>query len=99
MPIIGTDVPGTVRDLKKNPEKARQLDQRSSMWHEFLPWCPESPEGREIYRRRADIITKLYMEGGSNVYVYELTNEPTYNCQCRYNAAIFAEEMQKNKAG
>lgn len=95
MPIIGTDFPGTVRDLKKNPEKARQLDQRSSMWHEFLPWCPESPEGREIYRRRADIITKLYMEGGSNVYVYELTNEPTYNCQCRYNAAIFAEEMQK----
>ncbi len=80
---------------KLNPQKRKDLDQRNGKWHEFIPLCPEHPEGDRYYHDYFVGGTKAAMKYKSNVFLYELFNESSYNCQCRFNARDFANRMQK----
>lgn len=78
-----------------DPPRAAELEQRFADWHEFLPACPEAPEGDRYYRDffRGGVISVLAK--GGNPFVWELFNESSYNCECRYNAAAFAAAMER----
>jgi len=83
---------------KAAPDLAREIDQQNGGWHQFVPFCPESPEGLRYY--------EAYMKGGAdsalrcgaNVFLWELFNEPVYKCQCHGNAALFAAAMRRQYA-
>ncbi|MDD3155389.1 MAG: hypothetical protein PHS41_11020, partial [Victivallaceae bacterium] len=77
------------------PEKYKRLDQKCGGWHEFIPFCPEDPEGDRYYRDYFIAGAASALKNGGNIFVYELFNESVYNCQCRYNIAAFAKEMQR----
>ncbi len=77
-----------------NPELARELEQRNGHWHGFIPFCPEHPEGDRYYRDFMIGGVTATLAAGGNPMVWELFNESSYNCQCRFNAATFAEEMK-----
>ena len=76
-------------------EKRTELDQRLGSWHQFVPFCPEHPEGDKYYTDYFLGGTRVAMRAKSNVFLYELFNESSYNCECRYNAIDFASRMQK----
>lgn len=73
----------------------RLLDQRKGAWHDFVPLCPETPEGRAYYRDYFLGGTRAAMRRGANVFLYELFNESSYNCMCRANVVAFAKEMKR----
>ncbi|MBO5990615.1 MAG: beta-galactosidase, partial [Lentisphaeria bacterium] len=78
------------------PQKKRlELDQCLGSWHQFFPFCPEHPEGDRYYTDFFLGGTRMAMRAKTNVFLYELFNESSYNCECRYNAADFAGRMQK----
>ena len=78
------------------PQKKRlELDQCLGSWHQFVPFCPEHPEGDRYYTDYFLGGTRLAMRAKANVFLYELFNESSYNCECRYNAADFAARMAK----
>lgn len=78
-----------------NPELYRELKQRNGNWHAFIPFCPEHPEGARYYRDFMLGGTVATLEAGGNPMVWELFNESSYNCQCRFNTAAFSVEMAK----
>lgn len=78
-----------------DPQKYRELDQRNGKWHAFIPFCPEHPEGDRYYRNYFLGGVRAALKNHSNVFVYELFNESSYNCQCRFNARDFADRMRK----
>ena len=80
---------------KADPARARELEQQNGGWHQFLPFCPESPDGLRYYECYLKGGARAALRGGANVFVWELFNEPVYKCQCRGNAARFAERMEK----
>ena len=75
--------------------KQLELDQCLGSWHQFFPFCPEHPEGDKYYTDYFLGGTRLAMRSKMNVFLYELFNESSYNCECRYNAADFAARMKK----
>ena len=78
------------------PQKKRlELDQCLGSWHQFFPFCPEHPEGDRYYTDFFLGGTRMAMRAKTNVFLYELFNESSYNCECRYNAADFAGRMAK----
>jgi len=78
-----------------NPKLKAELEQRFGDWHEFIPACPEHPEGDRYYRSfyRGGVLSILRKSG--NPFVWELFNESSYNCECRYNTKAFAEAMKQ----
>ena len=80
---------------KANPMLARDLDQQNGGWHQFLPFCPEAPDGFRYYEAYMKGGALSALRGGANVFVWELFNEPVYKCMCRRNAARFAVRMEK----
>ena len=80
---------------RDNPQKHKELDQRNGAWHAFIPFCPEHPEGNRYYQDYFLGGVRAALKNHSNVFVYELFNESSYNCQCRFNAREFAERMKK----
>ena len=78
-----------------DPRKHKELDQRNGEWHAFIPFCPEHPEGDRYYRDYFLGGVRAALKNRSNVFVYELFNESSYNCQCRFNAREFAKRMKK----
>ena len=62
-------------------------------WHGFVPLCPDSPEGLAVYQAYWRDCARQIVEAGSNAVIYELFNEPAYNCRCRHNTRRFAERM------
>lgn len=62
-------------------------------WHGFVPLCPDSPEGLAVYEAYWKDCARQIVEAGSNAVIYELFNEPAYNCRCAHNARRFAERM------
>ena len=79
---------------KADPARARELEQQNGGWHQFLPFCPESPDGLRYYECYLKGGARSALRGGANVLVWELFNEPVYKCQCPGNAARFAERMK-----
>ena len=86
---------GFNRELRRQrPDLWRKIDQKSPHWHEFVPFCPESPDGDRYYRdyMRGGVVSAL--RGGANVFLWELFNESAYQCRCPENAAAFARGME-----
>ena len=79
---------------KAEPVLARELEQQNGGWHQFLPFCPEAPDGLRYYESYLKGGARAALRGGANVLVWELFNEPVYKCMCRGNAARFAERMK-----
>ena len=79
---------------KADPALARELDQQNSGWHQFLPFCPEAPDGLRYYEAYLKGGARSALRGGANVFVWEIFNEPVYKCMCRGNAARFAARMK-----
>ena len=69
------------------------LDQHNGKWHAFIPFCPEHPEGDRYYRDYFLGGTRAALKNGCNVFLYELFNESSYNCQCPWNIQAFAQAM------
>ncbi len=76
-------------------EKRRELDQQNGKWHEFMPLCPEHPEGDAYYRDYFLGGTRAAMRYKANVFLYELFNESSYNCQCAFNRHEFSRRMKE----
>ncbi|MDD3154348.1 MAG: beta-galactosidase [Victivallaceae bacterium] len=83
---------GVLRAQK--PEAHRELDQRNPHWHQFIPYCPENPDGNRYYESFFLGGVRAYLERRANVFLYELFNESSYQCECRWNARLFAQAMQ-----
>ena len=79
---------------RQRPELARVIDQRTPHWHEFVPFCPESPDGDRYYRAYLKGGAVSALRGGANVFLWELFNESSYQCRCPSNAVAFAKEME-----
>lgn len=75
---------------EKVPAGVRQV---GPGWHGFVPLCPDSPEGLAVYQAYWRDCARQIVEAGSNAVIYELFNEPAYNCRCRHNTRRFAERM------
>ena len=73
----------------------RALDQRIESWHEFVPFCPECPEGDRYYTDYFRGGTRAAMRYGANVFMYELFNESSYGCACAYNREAFVLKMRR----
>lgn len=73
------------------PDMAREIGQQNGGWHQFVPFCPESTDGRRYYEAylRGGALSAL--RGGANVFLWELFNESVYKCMCRGNARLFAD--------
>ena len=80
---------------KDNIAKYKELEQRNPYWHQFIPFCPEHPEGDRIYRNYFLTGTQAALMNNANVMVYELFNESSYFCECRYNRHEFAQRMER----
>ena len=79
---------------KQRPDLWREIDQKTPHWHEFVPFCPESPEGDRYYRAYLKGGAVSALRGGANVFLWELFNESSYQCRCPSNAVAFAKEME-----
>lgn len=77
------------------PDRAKRMAQKNPNWCYFIPFCPDSVEGREFYRNCFRIGTSSLLKTGVNPFVYELFNESRYNCACSDNKKIFAEKMHQ----
>jgi hypothetical protein len=72
-----------------------EVEQQNPDWHQFLPWCPEHPEGKRRYLQNATARVAYALEHGGNPFVHELFNEPAYNCMCAANRQSFARLMHE----
>jgi len=95
IPVVATGFLGSIQDCKHEPKKSKKMQQRTTLQHDFLPWCPECVEGKVLYLARCEMLAREYFRLGLNVYLYELAHKPVYNCQCPANAKGFAEAAQK----
>lgn len=75
-------------------EMHAKLDQHLESWHAFVPFCPECPEGDRYYTAYFLGGTRAAMRHGCNVFLYELFNESSYGCACRYNYEEFNRRMR-----
>ncbi len=71
----------------------RELQQVNPGWHSFVPLCPERPQAWKIYQSYWQDCARQIVEAGSNAIIYEIFNEPAYNCRCTYNKRDFARRM------
>ena len=79
----------------QKPDVAREIDQQNPKWHKFIPFCPEHPDGDRYYRCYLRGGAASALRSGANVFIWELFNESSYMCRCRYNAKAFADEMER----
>jgi hypothetical protein len=78
---------------------SEDLAQKKGGWHNYVPFCPENPKGKKIYRDFWQYGAKLLLENGGNPWIYELFNEPTYDCRCKYNRQDFVQWLKKKYGG
>jgi beta-galactosidase GanA len=103
--------PGFIKELESLPLVAgyslkckladfvsNDLKQKISGWHNYVPFCPEDPIGKGIYRDFWIYGARVMLENGGNPWIYELFNEPVYDCRCEYNKERFIRYV-KNKYG
>ncbi len=72
-----------------------EVYQSSPRWNAFVPFCPEHPLGKKIYRTYWQDGARIILENGGNPWIYELFNEPAYNCRCKYNRENFIKYLKK----
>lgn len=81
--------------LKKEGRFPRVAKQQNSDWHHFIPMCPEHPLGDSVYSEYFKTGTQFTLEHGGNPFVYELFNESSYNCRCKFNRNMFKVFLEK----
>ncbi|NOZ23138.1 MAG: hypothetical protein GXP25_18850 [Planctomycetes bacterium] len=81
----------------KNPKKrfAPEMYQQNPGWCNFVPLCPENPEAWKFYEDYFRTGTAKTLAAGANPFLYEIFNEPAYNCRCRWNRRMFRERMER----
>lgn len=65
----------------------------------FTPFCFEDPKGMEIYDTMWEEMAKLPLASGGNPWVYEIWNEPAYDCGCQENQRLFRVWLAERYAG
>ncbi len=93
MPLVLDFAFGYNKSYPKDGENL--LNQYNQHWHAFVPFCPEHPEGDRYYRDYFLGGVRTAMRYGCNVFLYELFNESSYNCQCPWNIRAFVERMKE----
>jgi hypothetical protein len=86
-----------VETLRKTAEEkwGKEVLQKNTGWHQFIPLCPEHPRGIEIYKKYWKNGASFTLNNGGNPFIYELFNESAYNCTCRFNREDFCSRMRK----
>lgn len=77
-----------------NPQPKEILHQNPG-WHAFVPLCPEHPVGKAVILGQLRDMSLFTRANNGNPFLYELINESTYDCRCRFNRARFAGALQK----
>ena len=93
-PIVIDFAFGFVRSLPAEIRRRADQVKLGTCWHEFIPLCPEGPEGRRYYRDYFLGGTRAALRHGANPYLYELFNESAYACGCVCNRVDFARRMK-----
>ncbi|MEW6357259.1 MAG: LamG-like jellyroll fold domain-containing protein [Planctomycetota bacterium] len=81
-----------------DPKKAGlapEMYQQNPNWCNFVPLCPENPEAWKFYEDYFRTGAAKSLAAGANPFIYEIFNEPAYNCQCRWNRKMFRERMEQ----
>lgn len=86
---------GQLLKLKKKDGMPPELEQQNCDWHEFVPFCPEDPEGSHVYETFFRTGAQFTLKHGGNPFVYEIFNESSYDCRCKFNREMFAKELQE----
>jgi len=68
--------------------------QQKKGWIVFVPFCPEHPLGKKIYETYWREGTLAVLAQGGNPWIYELFNEPTYDCRCLPNKIAFEKRLE-----
>lgn len=79
--------------LKEESRLDKMSLQQNPAWHQFLPYCPEHPQGDHIYSDYFKLGARFTLQHGGNPFVYELFNESSYNCRCKFNRDMFEQEI------
>ena len=80
--------------LKAESPANEILMQKNPDWHEFIPFCPEHPRAIEIYSTYFRTGTAFALANDANPFIYEIFNESSYHCSCKFNRENFAREME-----
>lgn len=74
----------------------REILHQNPGWHAFVPFCPEHPMGKKIILGQLRDMSLFTRANHGNPFLYELINESTYDCRCRFNRERFIEFLKKN---
>ena len=77
-----------------NPQPKGILHQNPG-WHAFVPLCPEHPMGKAVILGQLRDMSLFTRANNGNPFLYELINESTYDCRCRFNRERFAVVLQE----
>ena len=81
--------------LKAENPASDELMQKNPGWHEFIPLCPEHPRAIEIYSAYFRTGATFALANGANPFIYEIFNESSYRCSCKFNRENFARQMEE----
>jgi len=78
------------------PSFPKEAFQQKAGFRTFVPFCPEHPLGKEIYREYLRRGAYSVLKNGGNPFLYELFNESAYDCRCEFNKRAFLDSLKKN---
>lgn len=83
------------RLIQSRPDKwSSDILQQNKDWHAFVPFCPENPKGWALYETYFRTGAELVLKAGGNPFIYEIFNQPAYQCRCRWNQQMFRDRME-----
>lgn len=72
-----------------------EFEQQNGSWHEFIPLCMKHPSCDSELAKAYQDSAKFLLSNKGNPFVYEIFNEPSYNCRCNFNRKEFALELAR----
>ncbi|MBN2640850.1 MAG: beta-galactosidase [Victivallales bacterium] len=76
-------------------EYGKEIEQHNFDWHEFIPLCPEHPVSDKIYETYFRTGTAFTLAHGGNPFIYEIFNESSYMCSCKFNRDSFVQSVSQ----
>ncbi len=73
----------------------KEMYMYTTRWHGFVPFCLEHPESMKILKEYWRDGVRQMLNNGANPWIYELFNEPAYDCRCPYNTKAFIKLMKE----
>ena len=86
--------PSALSKSKNSKRLAADMYQQNPGWCSFVPLCPENPKAWRLYEDYFRTGTQKTLAAGANPFIYEIFNEPAYNCRCRWNREMFRRRME-----